>query len=109
MNRIPLKKRLDNIKNGQAGDWAFNKRAVTAFLNTPIKEYLRGFEEDYERLVFLLGLGEKEAGRMTYGDIARRVDKCFRSGSSENKVHEALKILSGPFESCLQQKGDKNG
>lgn len=105
--RIPLKERINRIRQGHAGDSGYDISVIRHFFDVPIRKYLAGFEKDYERLLECLGLSREEASHMTYGDVARKTAFHYRISQTKKKAEEALGILARPFEEAGKPKAEE--
>lgn len=104
INRIPLKKRIDNIRNGYAGDEAYNIEAIVRFANIPITEYMAAFQEEYGNLLYSLDISREEAAGMTYQDVAKRVNALYWSEETIAKAVKAMQYLAKPFNYCYEKR-----
>lgn len=100
--RIPLGKRLERIRKGNAGDEEYNILAIRRFANIPVVEYLRAFPDEYERLLDILGRKKQDSENMTYQDVAEQINVYYDAKENINWIEEAMDILAAPFRNCYE-------
>lgn len=96
--KIPLEKRLEQIKAGYASTPEYNPCIIRKMAETPMKTYLSGFEEEQARMPILLGYTPKEWEKVTYGQAAARAAEIHPGDAGGCvRLEEALRILSAPL------------
>lgn len=85
INRISLTERLNNIRNGYAGDEAYNTEAIIRFARIPFIEYMEGVHVTPEFREMLHNLDIRLEDNMCYQDVAKRVYVLYQSEETRKK------------------------
>lgn len=103
-NRIPLKKRLERIREGYAGDEQYDISLITRLANIPILDYLEAFPMECRLLLYKLEIDEEIAPHMTFQEVARRVEYYYEAEQDPfgeevdiGRSLGAMEILALPF------------
>lgn len=97
VNKIPLAKRLERLREGHAGDPAYITSAIYTLANIPIREYLRAYPDDFHNLKQLLGVTEDELERMVFRDVAKDTYKVGCRPGTKWRMIGAMEVLAKPL------------
>lgn len=104
INRISLTERLNNIRNGYAGDEAYNTEAIIRLAGIPFIEYMEGFHVTPEFREMLQNLDIRLEDNMCYQDVAKRVYVLYQSEETRKKAVQAMQCLAMPFDYCFRER-----
>lgn len=112
--KVSLEKRLELLKAGYASTPEYYPCIIKKLAEIPLELYLKGFEQDLERLMALLGYMPIAGGKMTYGQAAARIARINPKDVRDSaRLEEALQILSAPmvhnFKMREERRAKANG
>lgn len=99
MKKLPLSQRLRCLKSGHVAHPEFISGAILHMAETPLRIYLRDFNEQRERLFKLLQLTPQEQQTMTYREAASRI-----AALPQDHAASATKILAAPLRKCYDER-----
>lgn len=105
----PLSVRLKNLTKGYPAHAEYVPCVIRSFANLSMSTFLRGYEQEKEKLSMLLGMDAEDIDAMTYMDIACLIYEVKEQGDYEDIVEEATEILAAPFLHFWKRRKERNG